>query len=485
MKQDESQTADSNTPVANGGELGIPQELKDQARIFFEKGARSAYTLNFDYAIELYLDGLSFWPDTIEEGHKLLRDIAHRRQVAGGKKSGFGDGSKYKKASGKNPKDAMLKAEYILCKDPYNEAHMIDMITATLKGNYKDTALWMTDILFESHHKREKHSVSTYLFLRDSYSQVGSYIKALHACQLAFQMKPNDVQLKDSVRDLSAHATMEKGKYDGESDFRDSLQDGQAQAKLQDQEQIVRTSAMLKMLIAEAEKEYQAAPTEPGKINKLADALCDTEEPQNEQKAIGILEKAFQETDQFRFKQRVGEIMIRHFRRRLRKYKDKLQEEPQNETVKNKVEDLSTKLLAVEVDHYQECMKNYPTDFSFKNEYAHRLIRSKRYDDAIPLFQEVRGDPRYRISSLNQIGQCFFYKEWYPDAVEMYESGLALLDTEENDAGKELRYNLGRAHEEADEMEQALTHFRKVAQIDFNYRDVRDRVNELRNRIKK
>ncbi|MCH9022873.1 MAG: hypothetical protein IID32_08910 [Planctomycetes bacterium] len=298
-------------------------------------------------------------------------------------------------------------------------------------------------------------------------------------------MKPNDMQLKDAMRDLSAQATMEKGKYDGESDFRDSLQDGQAQAKLQDQEQIVRTESLLNELIAEAETEYQADPAEPGKINKLVDALCDTEEPQNEQKAIEILEKAFSDSDQFRFQQRIGEIKIRHFNRRLRKYKDKLKKDPNDDSVKKKVGDLSAKLLAVELEHFKQCMENYPTDFGFKNEYAHRLLRSKQYDDAIPLFQEVRGDPRYRISALNQIGQCFFYKEWYPDAVEMFESGLSLLDTDENETGKELRYNLGKAHEEAEEMDKALTHFRKVAQIDFNYRDVRERVSALRNQIKK
>ena len=79
-------------------------ELLDRARDFFRRGSEVAYALNFDYAIELYLDGLNFWPEALEEGHMKLREIALRRQAAGGKKSGFGDNSKYKKGTGKTPR---------------------------------------------------------------------------------------------------------------------------------------------------------------------------------------------------------------------------------------------------------------------------------------------------------------------------------------------------------------------------------------------
>jgi len=43
-----------------------------------------------------------------------------------------------------------------------------------------------------------------------------------------------------------------------------------------------------------------------------------------------------------------------------------------------------------------------------------------------------------------------------------------------------LRYNLGRAYEADGNIEQALNCYRKVAQIDYNYQDVKDRVDSLR-----
>ena len=144
-----------------------PEELKNKARVFFRRGSEVAYALQYDYAIEMYLDGLSFWPDALEEGHTPLREIALRREEAGGKKSGMMDKSKYAKLHTKNPKDAMLKAEYMLSKDTKHTGHMTDMIKAALECEYHETALWMSHLLFEINLHKDKPSDKTYVFLRD------------------------------------------------------------------------------------------------------------------------------------------------------------------------------------------------------------------------------------------------------------------------------------------------------------------------------
>jgi len=461
-------------------QLEFPEELKKRAREFFAKGKEVAYTLNYDYALELFLDGLSFWPDAVEEGHKPLRDIALRRQAAGGKKSGFGDGSKYKKASGKNPKDAMLKAEYLLSKDPNNSSHMTDMVKAALENNYQQTAVWLADLLLEFNLHRNKPSFHAYLLLRDVYSKTQMYERAIQVTQLALQLKPNDSVLENTLRDLSAQNVMQQGKYNGKGDFRESIKDREAQAKLQAQEQIVRTKTSLTDAIEQARQEYQANPQVPGKIEKLVKALCDTEKTENEKEAIDILEKAYVETSNFNLKQRSGEIIIKQLNRCARELQTRLQQEPNNPQLKEQIAQTAQKVLEEELNHYQLCVANYPTDMKLKFEYGKRLIKARQYDEAIPMFQEARNDPRYRISALNFIGRCFYHKQWYTDAVETFEQALELLENKEDALGKELRYNLGRSFEADGKIEDALNCYRKVAQIDFNYLDVRNRVDALR-----
>jgi tetratricopeptide (TPR) repeat protein len=139
-------------------------------------------------------------------------------------------------------------------------------------------------------------------------------------------------------------------------------------------------------------------------------------------------------------------------------------------------------LLQEELEHSRLCVENYPTDMRMKYEYGKRLVRARRYEDAIPMFQEARTDPRYRIVALNSIGQCFFHKEWYTDAVEMFQQALELVETGDDAQIKELRYNLGRAYEADGNVEEALANFRRVAQVDYNYLDVKNRVDTLRKR---
>ena len=45
---------------------------------------------------------------------------------------------------------------------------------------------------------------------------------------------------------------------------------------------------------------------------------------------------------------------------------------------------------------------------------------------------------------------------------------------------KELRYNLARAYEEQGHKEKALDVYRRIAQLDFGYKDVSARVDRLR-----
>ncbi|MBN1766391.1 MAG: tetratricopeptide repeat protein [Sedimentisphaerales bacterium] len=474
----------NNSIASSPGSQEYPEELKNKAREFFNRGSELAYTLNYDYAIEMYLDGLSYWPDALEEGHKPLREIAFRRQMAGGKKSGFGDGAKWKKASDKHPKDAMLKAEYMLSKDPTNQGHMMDMIKGTVEGNFLETSLWMLDVLFDSNLHINKPAWKTYIFLRDFYIKVNNYPRALQACQLALQQRPNDDALQNSVRDLSAQATMQTGQYDGGGDFTASIKNKEAQEKLQQEYISVKSDDYVADAIAQAQKEYEENPTLPGKISKYVTELCRTEKDVNENKAIEILEKAHSELGQFSYMQQSNEIRIKQLKRRGRTLQKQYKNDPGNKELARQLSEIGRDILQSEIDHYKLCVENFPTDMRMKQEYGKRLMQAKQFDEAIPLLQEARSDPRYRIEALSCIGRCFFFKEWYADAVETFDQALGLLENKESGLGKELLYNLGRAHEEDKNLEEALNYFRKVAQIDFNYLDARNRIDSLRKKLR-
>ena len=75
-------------------------------------------------------------------------------------------------------------------------------------------------------------------------------------------------------------------------------------------------------------------------------------------------------------------------------------------------------------------------------------------------------------------------KGWYADAIDILENALEAYELKDSAIGKDLRYNLARAYEEDGDTQKALDIFRKIAQSDFAYKDVSQRVNDLRNKAK-
>jgi Tfp pilus assembly protein PilF len=136
------------------------------------------------------------------------------------------------------------------------------------------------------------------------------------------------------------------------------------------------------------------------------------------------------------------------------------------------------------MEHYGLCVRNYPTDLKAKYEYGVRLIHNKRYDEAIPHFQEAQRDPRHKTAAMGKIGLCFFMKGWFADAADIFVKAIDAYEIKDDDIAKELRYNLARSYEEQGDKAKALDIFRKIAQADFGYKDVSQRVDRLRKEVK-
>jgi tetratricopeptide (TPR) repeat protein len=72
-------------------------------------------------------------------------------------------------------------------------------------------------------------------------------------------------------------------------------------------------------------------------------------------------------------------------------------------------------------------------------------------------------------------------KGWLADAIDVFSNAIETYEIKNDATGKELRYNLARAYEEKGEADKALEIYRKIAQADFAYKDVSQRVDKLGN----
>jgi tetratricopeptide (TPR) repeat protein len=448
-----------------------------KAKVFFEK-ARAVANKNIDYAIDMYLQGLRYNPDALEEGHLPLCELALQRQGKGGKKPSMVD--RMKGLRGRTPLEQMLNAEALFAKDPNHLPYAEAMLRAAVAGGYKKTAGWIANLVFQTNNASRRPSAQTYILLKDSYAALGQFDKAVVACQKASKLRPEDGSLAEEFKNLSAELTMSRGKYDQEGDFRKAIKDRVEQEKLHAQAGVVKTKDYRITAVEDARKKMAQNPNIPSNIFGLADALAGIGTDEGENEAIEFLESTYKAKQDYSYKQRASEIRITQLRRKIREAKNCLEKKPDDVNIKSALEQLTKQLNDTELEHYRLAVKNYPTNLTPKYEYAVRLLKNGQYNEAIPLFQEAQRDPRRKIACMSKIGYCFFMKGWLADAIDVFNNAIETYEIKDDATGKELRYNLARAYEENGDADKSLEIYRKIAQADFAYKDVSQRVDKLR-----
>ena len=447
------------------------QDNQDKARAFFARAQEIAQRNNFDYAISMYIEGLRLSPDNLEGGHLPLRELALLRQSHKGKKPSMIE--KVKHSRGKDALEQMLNAEYLLAKDPDHLSYLEAMLKAAYSSGYAKTTQWLADLLFVASNASERPSVHAYMLLKEAYESIGQFEKAIVACKRASELKPSDHELSDEFKRLSAELTVSRGKYDQGGDFRKAIKDSETQRILHASDGVVKSDDFRQTLIREAREQLAKNPAVPQNIFNLANALAQTESDEAENEAIKLLEDKYASSRDFSFKQRAGEIRINQLRRNLRKA-------PRNGEGQQQTTELTRQFNEARLEHWRTVVENYPTDLHAKYEYADRLLAGEQYDQAIPLFQEAQKDPRRRILAMGKVGVCFFRKGWTNDAAEIFQQAIDAHEIKDDATAKDLQYNLGLCYEKQGDNEKAIEIYRKIAQVDFGYRDVSKRLDRLR-----
>ena len=112
---------------------------------FFDRARALAREGDFDLAIQLFLEGLHFAPDSLDQ-HQELRTISLQRKANGGMSLGLFETMKLK-AVKRGPVDRMLACEKLLCYDPGNVDHMLAFGETAADANATATARWVRELI--------------------------------------------------------------------------------------------------------------------------------------------------------------------------------------------------------------------------------------------------------------------------------------------------------------------------------------------------
>ncbi|GJM24055.1 MAG: hypothetical protein DHS20C16_04700 [Phycisphaerae bacterium] len=454
------------------------------AERWFEKARKLVDQRNYDFAIKSFVEGLALNPEAVEGGFMPLRGCGVARWQTGGKKPGMRDGMKYS-MSAKDPVKGMVNAAWLLAHDPQSSEYAEGLLKNANKAHCDKAALWIAPILLENLKNEKKPKPKKFTTLKDYCEEVGDrcqarreMAEALSAFQIGLEalaaqqsVEPKNRDLGNIIRNLSTKLTILRGNYQTADSFRDSVQDSGSQERLHDQDRIIQSDERQAELVQHAKEEMEANPEVEAKVIAYVNLLIKDENDDREAEAIKLLIQKYKDTNNYRFKLRADDIAIRQMGRKARKAKKSGDEEAYMAQMKRR--------LAFEVGAYKERVTKYPTDLRIKYELARRLFQVSKFDDAIPLLQQARSDPKARHSCALYLGRCFYQKNLFAQGASILTDAIADYELTDDDMAKELNYWLGRAQEGNKDTADAKQTYGKLLQVDYNYRDVRSRIEGL------
>lgn len=464
-------------------DLVIPPEVKAMADGCFERAEQATVRGNFDYAMNLYLEGLRYNPHDIEKGHRGLRDCALRRSNQG-KRGGLGSllgqaKGAFSQMLGRH-KDTMLALEEALARDPQNVVLLMQLMQTARRQQMPDLAVWFGEIAAEETLRTKKPQKQVFTTLADLYEKAGRFADSVNALSTALRIDPSDRSLGKQMRDLSARASIDEGKLDSVSDFKDMIRD-RRQAAAAATQQVVRTHEQLESQYEELQAALDADPQNPVKMQALAE--CQARRG-NVDVAMTLLQTALDQTKEYRYKARMDDIRMAELRQSIRDIDEALEKEPERADLKAKRQKTVEEQATLELDIYTERQRQYPTDMSIRYELGLRQFLSKKYDEAIVSFQTSTRDPKRRIQALNMLGKCFYARKLFTEAQAQFETAIKQYESSSDPMAKELRYNLAKTFEVQDKVLQAIEWYSAIVQQDYQYKDTAKRLEALRKKAK-
>ena len=462
------------------------------AKDIFKRAEQAARKGNSEYAVELFLQGLTLDPKAPEERRKLHHIETQVIQNAGGNASGgmktklstAGNLAKVKKLKVQKKWDeAVIELERALRPQPRNTGLLFDLGGLLENLEAFDGALSTYEECIEA----DRGFVEAYRKLGQLYAGTDPK-KAIEAWEKLRMHKPEDKEASKAIRDLSA-ATLVKTIDDkkaatGDDSFRAMLKSEDESADLEQKAKVIRTDEDRIEAVRFKKEELRADPTNSRLWRDLGGLYQDQHKFDH---AKAAFKKALAVNPQDLFAvDKLGSLEEIVFKEQTEKTHEEYEAAVQNGADEARVRELEDAMKAADqallqflIEEYGRKVKAHPTDYELKIIFGEALMGGDRLDEAIEQFQKAVKDPKFKVRGQNNMGACFQKKGVHAIAIAQYTEALGGMADADSDMAKNVRYNLATAYEEKGDYTDALDQYQVIMATDIGFRDVSLRVDHL------
>ena len=442
------------------------EEVGMEARQLYEKGYGLLEKKQFDYAIELFITALEKEASFFECRMSLRAAQIKKNEKSGSiAKMAGAAANAHNMAQAKlalargNYFGALAHAEKVLCADPENSvAHRV-IVGSSQTLNYPHTMISSLQILKKANPKDKDLTKE----LATALEMLGDWDQAERIMAKLADVNPDDPVLQQAYKDTAAKATIYRGNY--ERTFKADEANG-------------------------VEDDTESA----GKVRTAGEAL---------EERIYVMEERLQnEPDNFKLGVDIAKLYVelKDFERAF-EYYGWVENENQvgDSTIDKAVADAHEARFNHDIEQFpagsperegfeterdqfllQNCRERadrYPTMPEIRFELGERLYHAGEVNAAIQAFQRSQNSPKYKLESLNFLGQCFMQRGLHDMALSQFEKALSekgVFDEQK----KELVYNLACVYEQQGRTGEASTHFKSIYEVDISFKDVVQKVEK-------
>ena len=245
----------------------------------FHKAEQAIKRRNFDYAIELLLQGLKLDPLNVEQRKRLRQTEVLAIQSKGGNPKGnwktsvslVGLQFKLKKlAMAKKWEEQVIEIENFLRNAPQHVGMLFQLANAfkQMEGGTQAAIETLQEIV-----EADRTQVEAWRQLGTLYAGTDPEM-AIKCWEKVRQYKPDDKEASKAIRDLSASTMVKKAeerRKSGKGDFTDLLADEEEAKKLQEEQHIIRTDEDARRAIQRVKEKLEESPNEKRLLRQLAD----------------------------------------------------------------------------------------------------------------------------------------------------------------------------------------------------------------------
>jgi len=291
--------------------------------------------------------------------------------------------------------------------------------------------------------------------------------KARDIYQTILNLSPTDGEALKGLKDANALVANKEGGWEKSSDFRDSLKNKEESLALESAGKVVKTAEAVAEQLARLHAQFEKEPQNVNLAKQIAE-LCEIQ---------GSLDHALQ-WFQFAYDltQKSDPVLEKNVSRLRLQQLDKEAEQARASGADPAVlAEIEGRRKAITLEGARERVARYPNDLNYRFELGEALVDNALYKEAVPELQQALRQPSVRHKALILLGQSYHRRNMLDLAVKQYAtaaSEIVAMDATRKDA----IYSLGIALEEMGKKPEALEEFKKIYEIDSQYRDVADRV---------